>query len=293
MTISAKFNWPAIDDTQFEELILAIVKSKGAIRAEFRKGPNDKGRDVQAWFKHRDSLGVESQDAYFFEAKHHTKGVSLGHISDALAWAHAEQPHSMVLAASSHFTNSCRENINHWKQNNSKIRVLLWERPNLEELILSNSILQDFAVSVRLLPPSVRRLLPPNPERYRLAEDGVESGLEMAYRYWLTEDDVNDLEAVSIFVERCATILEENNLSEKYFEMTHIGVPNWATWLRLMRAECLLQIAVRDYLFAQVSGAESERMNELASAIRERVQLINNIGEKPIHEEQIDDDWNE
>ena len=287
MTISAKFNWAAIDDSEFEELILAIVKSKGAIRAEFRKGPNDKGRDVQAWFKHRDSLGVESQDAYFFEAKHHTKGVALGHISDALAWAHAEQPHSLVLAASSHFTNSCRENINNWKSNNSKIRVLLWERPNLEELILSNSSLQDLAVSLGLLPPNVRKLLPANPERYRLTEDGVESGLEMAYRYWLTEDDIDDLEKVADFVEQCSAILDEHNLSRKYFETAYVGIPNWAAWLRLMRAECLLQIAVRDYLFAQVIGADPNEMGRLANIIRERVKVINEIGKQHSIPEEV------
>jgi hypothetical protein len=39
MSISTNFNWPAINDSQFEELVLAIVIAKGAVRAEFRKGP--------------------------------------------------------------------------------------------------------------------------------------------------------------------------------------------------------------------------------------------------------------
>ena len=54
-------------------------------------------------------------------------------------------------------------------------------------------------------------------------------------------------------------------------------------WLRLMRTECLLQLSVRDYLFAQVSGADPEELNALAGVVRERVQLVSDIGEKSFH----------
>jgi hypothetical protein len=283
MSISTNFNWPAINDSQFEELVLAIVIAKGAVRAEFRKGPGDKGRDVQAWFNNRDSLGVESQDLYFFEAKHHATGVSPDHISGAFAWAQAEQPHSLVLVASSHFTNPCRDNIGAWKRNNPRVKVSLWERPHLEELLLSNSALQDTAVSLGLLPPSIRGLLPANPEHYRPSEEETDSGLEMAYRFWLTEEDIEQLTTVAAFIENCGKILEENNLSDKYFELVHLGIPNWAMWLRLLRTECLLQLSVRDYLFAQVSGADPEKLTALAETVRERVQLVSETGGKSFH----------
>lgn len=283
MSLSTKFNWPAIDDAQFEELLLAIVKAKGAALAEFRKGPGDKGRDVQAWFNNRDAIGVESQDLYFFEAKHHASGVSPDHISGALAWAQAEQPHSLVLVASGHFTNPCRDNIDAWKRNNPKVRVSVWERPHLEEFLLSNSALQDMAVGVGLLPPSVRGLLPANPEHYRPSDEESDSGLEMAYRFWLTEEDIEQLTTAAEFIESCGEILEENQLSDKYFESARLGIPNWAMALRLLRAECLLQLAVRDYLFAQVSGAEPEKLATLAETVRKRVQLVSEIGEKSFH----------
>ncbi|RJQ48998.1 MAG: hypothetical protein C4528_01535 [Gammaproteobacteria bacterium] len=283
MTISTKFDWPAIDDSQFEELLLAIVKAKGAVRAEFRKGPGDKGRDVQAWFNNRDSIGVETQDIYFFEAKHHVAGVSPDHIAGALAWAQAELPHSLILAASSHFTNPCRDNIDAWKRNNPRVKVSLWERPQIEGLVLSSSAVQDFAVSLGLLPPSIRGLLPAHPERYRPADDEVDSGLEMAYRYWLTEEDIEKLDTAATFIEDGGLILEENGLSDKFFEHARLGVPNWAMWLRLMRAQCLLQLSVRDYLFAQVSGAKPEELTDLASLVRKRVQLVSDIGEKSFH----------
>lgn len=283
MTIATKFNWPAINDAQFEDLVFSILKEKGGIRMSFRKGPGDKGRDVQAWFNNRDPLGVETQDLYFFEAKHHVAGISPDHISGALAWAQAEQPHSLVIIASSHFTNPCRDNIDAWRRNNPRVRVSLWERHQLEEIVLSSSILQEVAVGLGLLPPSIRGLLPDHPEHYRPAKGEEESGLEMAYRYWLTEADIDQLETVAQFIETIGSILEENGLSKKYFETACLGIPNWSIWLRLMRAECLLQIAVRDYLFSQVSGAKPDRLSTLTELVRARVRLVSEIGEKSFH----------
>jgi hypothetical protein len=283
MSISTQFNWPAINDEQFEELLLAIAKAKGAIRSEFRKGPADKGRDVQAWFRHKDSIGVEIEELYFFEAKHHAAGVPPDHIAGALAWAQAEQPHSLVLAASSHFTNPCRDNIASWKRNNPRVRVTLWERPDLEELVLSSGILQSFAVAIGLLPPHIKSLLPAHPERYRQANDEVSSGLEMDYRYWLTEEDVAKLETAASFIEDCGKIFDEAGIADHHFEHACLGVPNWAIWLRLMRAECLLQLAVRDYLFGQVSGASPEELLQLANVVRKRVNLVKEVGESSYH----------
>lgn len=105
----------------------------------------------------------------------------------------------------------------------------------------------------------------------------------MAYRFWLTEEDSEKLETVATFIECCGAIFDESRLSKKYFETVRLGVPNWAMWLRLMRTECLLQIAVRDYLFAQVSGAAPDRLRDLGCVVRERVQLVSDTGEKSFH----------
>ena len=189
----------------------------------------------------------------------------------------------MILAASSHFTNPCRDNIEAWKRNNPKVKVSLWERPQIEEQLLSASALQDVAVSLGILPPSIRGLLPANPERYRPAEEEADSGLEMAYRFWLTEEDIDQLTTVATFIEGCGEILEESGLSDKYFELARLGVPNWVMWLRLFRTECLLQLSVRDYLFAQVAAASPDELNALARTVRERVQLVSETGGKSFH----------
>jgi len=117
-----------------EELVLAIVNSKNPLRAEFRKGPGDKGRDIQAVFRNKDAFGLETDESYYFEAKHHAAGVSPDHVSGALAWAQSEQPSALVLAASSHFTNPCRENIAAWIWKELKPRL-----PLLTEVVVAET----------------------------------------------------------------------------------------------------------------------------------------------------------
>lgn len=283
MPTSTKFNWPAIDDAQFEELLLAIVNSKKAVRAEFRKGPGDKGRDIQAIFRNRDALGLETEDQYFLEAKHHEAGVSPDHISGALAWAQAEQPTALVLAASGHFTNPCRENITAWNRNNPKIKVIIWQRPEIEDLVLALDEVRDFAISIGLVPPELSKLLPSDPERLRPSEGEAEIGLEMPYRYWLSEEDVDKLKAVASFLDGCGAIFQELGVSQRYFETTCLGIPNWTTWLRLMHAQCMLDLAIRDYLHGQVSGVAPDLLARSAETVRDRVKLVSEIGGSSFH----------
>lgn len=278
MYTRVKFKWSAINDAHFEDLVLHIVNSKNAVRAEFRKGPGDKGRDIEAIFRNRDALGLETDDIYFVEAKHHEAGVSPDHISGALAWAQAEQPSAMVLAASSHFTNSCRENIKAWSRNNSNIKVIIWQRKEIQDLVLGSVEVRDFAISIGLLPPELSKLLPSDPERLRPNEGEAEIGLEMPYRYWLSEDDVDRLKYVASFLNRCGEIFDELGVSERYFETTCLGIPNWITWLHLMHAQCMLDLAIRDYLHGQISGAAPDLLARLANSVRDRVKIVDTIG---------------
>lgn len=283
LAILSKFSWDAIDDVQFEELLLELVNIKGAVRANLRTGPGGKGRDVEAYFRNRDALGVETEERYFFEAKHHAAGVSPDHIAAALAWAQAECPSCLVIAATSHLTNPCRDLVEGWSRNNPRVRTVVWERKDLENQILGNALLCDIASGLRLLPPNIRSLLPEHPERYRPSHEEEESGLEMNYRFWLTAEDVDQLELVAKFVEDCGAVFVEHDIADHHFELARLGVPNWAMWLRLMRTECMLQLAVRDYLFAQAAGAEAADLHAKADHVRNWVRVVEEAGRKSFH----------
>jgi hypothetical protein len=125
MSIAEKFRWDAIDDEQFEELVFKVLKSANPQQIEWRKGPGDKGRDIQVQFRRQGALGDDIDETYFVEVKHYQAGVSPSAFEGSLAWASAEQPQVLLIVVSSHLTIPCREYLETWRRKHPKIRVPL------------------------------------------------------------------------------------------------------------------------------------------------------------------------
>ena len=70
MSIKEKFCWDRINDEQFEELVFTVLKSANPQEIKWRKGPGDKGRDIQVTFRRQAPLGDEVNETYFVEVKH-------------------------------------------------------------------------------------------------------------------------------------------------------------------------------------------------------------------------------
>lgn len=64
-----RFDWTAIDDKQFEKIVYEIVKAHHPVEIETRSGTGGKGRDLQAKFISKGSLGEHIEEIYFVEAK--------------------------------------------------------------------------------------------------------------------------------------------------------------------------------------------------------------------------------
>ena len=278
MSIAEKFRWDAIDDEQFEELVFKVLKSANPQQIKWRKGPGDKGRDIQVEFRRQGALGDEVNETYFVEVKHYQAGVSPSAFEGSLAWASAEQPQILLIVVSSHLTTPCRECLEAWRRNNPKIRVPPpWERKEIENEILKSSDAREFAISSGLLPPFIQDLLPPNPEMFRISED--KTILPMEYRYWITEEEVEKIGYVVELLGRLEGAIIAECGSRKYFEDVCLAIPNWSTFLTLLQPQLRLQIAIRDYLFALNSDVPADRMNSLVGKIKEYVELVRQVGD--------------
>ncbi len=149
------FDWTAIDDKQFEKLVFAIVRAHYPVEIESRSGTGGQGRDLQAKFISKGNLGEHLEEIYFIEAKHHQSAVRPQHIAGALTWAQAEQPSALVIAVSNEFTNAVKTtHIPKWKTNNPKVRVILWERGEIEEFIKYQLSTRELAISLNLVSKS-------------------------------------------------------------------------------------------------------------------------------------------
>ena len=127
----------------------------------------------------------------------------------------------------------------------------------------------------------ILEILPSQPEEFRYEEQyGPEP---MGFHFWLTDEDVGDLSEVANFIEHIGNIAGKANSSLKHFETLALGVPNWASKMRLMSAELSLQLAIRDYLLAQVSKASDEQLQECGKRVTDCVEKVKNIGGQSYH----------
>jgi hypothetical protein len=151
------FNWAAINDKQFEEIVYEIVNTYNPTFIDWRNGTGGKGRDIEARFKIQGGLDEEREELYFIEAKHSTKqGVKWVKISDAFNWTENKKPSVLVIATSKHFTNPCKDEILEWEQKHPHIHVIRWERKQLEAFVLSKPFVKNLAVKLKLIPKSMQ-----------------------------------------------------------------------------------------------------------------------------------------
>jgi hypothetical protein len=282
MSIAEKFRWDAINDEQFEELVFKVLKSANPQQIDWRKGPGDKGRDIQVQFRRQGALGDDIDETYFVEVKHYQAGVSPTAFEGSLVWALAEEPQVLLIVVSSHLTIPCREYLETWREKHPKIRVPPpWERQEIENKILQSSDAREFAISLGLLPPFIQNLLPPNPDTFRISED--KTIWPMEYRYWITEEEVEKIGYVVELLGRLQDAIRSECGSHKYFEDVCLAIPNWSTFLTLLQPQLRLQIAIRDYLSALDSDVPADRMNGLGQKIKEYVELVRQVGDAAKH----------
>lgn len=282
MSIAENFRWERINDEQFEELVFAVLKSANPQKIQLRKGPGDKGRDIQVQFRRQGAIGEEIDETYFVEVKHYQGGVSPSAFESSLTWASCEQPQVLLIVVSSHLTTPCRDCFNIWQQNNPKIRVPPhWERKEIENKILESSAARKLGISFGLLPPFIQDILPPAPETFRTSQD--KTRLAMEYRYWITEEEVEKIGYVVELLCRLKPVIIAECGSHKYFEDVCLAIPNWSTFLTLLQSQLRLQIAIRDYLFALNSDTSADKMDSFVQKIKECVELVRQVGDAAYH----------
>jgi hypothetical protein len=151
------FDWSAINDRQFEELVREIVKSYNPTYIDWRNGPGGKGRDIEAKFKIKGGLDEEREELYFIEAKHSIKqGIKWVKISDTFNWAEDKKPSVLVIATSKHLTNPCKDEILDWEKKHPHIHVTRWEGKQIEAFVLSKLSVKNLAVKLKLIPKSMQ-----------------------------------------------------------------------------------------------------------------------------------------
>jgi len=122
---------------EFENLCFELILKSGFIKATWRKGGADNGRDIEATLKNYNGLTGETELKYFFECKKYENGLPPSELISKIAWADAEKPDYLLIIISSYLSNNCRSWIEKI-QSNKQYKIQIIEGDFLKKLLLDN-----------------------------------------------------------------------------------------------------------------------------------------------------------
>jgi len=135
-----------LTDGEFESFTYDLLSALGFVNLSWRRGSGkggataDQGRDVEAELRKREVDKTEFFEKYFVQAKHHKQGVPPEKLEGAIAWAVAARPHVLLIVASNFLSNPAKTWLREYEENNKpNFRIRVWERKDLEGLLVNNS----------------------------------------------------------------------------------------------------------------------------------------------------------
>src|SRR5262249_32379937 len=109
-------------------------------------------------------------------------------------------------------------------------------------------------------------------------------GIEMPYRLWIGESEIEQLEQIPKFIAELSRIIESESIKpERYYEFTQFGTQNWTTFLELFSEQVRLSLLTRDYLQGLLDGRTPEELAGIASAVRRQVARVESVGDAARH----------
>lgn len=147
-----------ISPTQFEEFCFDLLVALGALNVSWRKGSNqdaspaDQGRDIQCDWEITEIGGQKHRETWFIECKHHKDAISPDKLQSAFAWAGAESPDVLLIAASGFLSNPTKNHIDARTRNvGSTYRIRVWENKDFERMAARYpSILRKYQIVLDL-----------------------------------------------------------------------------------------------------------------------------------------------
>lgn len=136
-----------LSSVEFENYCYELLSLSGLKNINWRKGtgkstsPSDSGRDIECEYHRYDAILDEVIiEKWFVECKSYLKGVPPEAVQGALAWASAARPDRLVIMTSNFLSNSCKDYLESYKQNNRNLfKITLFELPQIEKMSYQHS----------------------------------------------------------------------------------------------------------------------------------------------------------
>jgi len=142
------FSFDHLSETEFEQFGYDLLVALGFSAVNWRKGtgratsPADSGRDLECQLVQKRIDGEPYVERWFVECKHYQKGVPVDALAGTLAWAEAESPDTLLILVSNFLSNPTKDHLEKYIANRKPTyKIIVWERPNLEKLTATHSLL--------------------------------------------------------------------------------------------------------------------------------------------------------
>ncbi len=142
------FSFDHLSETEFEQFCYDLLLALGFSAVNWRKGtglatsPADSGRDLECQLVQRRIDDESYVERWFVDCKHYQKGIPVDALMGALAWASSERPDTLLIIASNFLSNSTKDYLEKYIANNKPTyKIVVWERPKLEKLTATHSLL--------------------------------------------------------------------------------------------------------------------------------------------------------
>ncbi|NKM00939.1 restriction endonuclease [Rhizobium leguminosarum] len=221
-----EIDFKTIDHLQFEELCYELVEAAGFRSLEWRRGGADSGRDIQGTLTVSTGLFSEFEELWFFECKHHAKGVGPELLASKFIHALAENPRHLVFFISSFPTTGAKRWIKEISARSAfkihivdgeHLRAVLRNHPGIVEKFFSSK-LQTVAAAARRS-WQLQGLVPATSSLIRFAQDvelSSAAAIDKALLFIWTRRLYNDFEAEDdVWRPMISMMAELENSSEK------------------------------------------------------------------------------
>lgn len=124
------------DGKMFEELCFDLLIRLGFKRLKWCQGGSDNGRDMEGYLGNSNALIGSYDEKWFFECKHHSKGINPEAIFSKIAWADSGRPKHFALFTSTYITTPTETWFEGIKSQGKFYKMSIIEGKQLKQLIL-------------------------------------------------------------------------------------------------------------------------------------------------------------
>lgn len=132
-------DWDSLSPDDFERFVYSLLKALGFANVVWRRGPADKGRDIDCQRHVSEPDGLTRLEKWCVECKHETRPVSVERLYSKLAWADADRPDYLLIVTSGSLTNQAREWLGK-VQSGRPYQMRIWDRNVLESIAAEQSV---------------------------------------------------------------------------------------------------------------------------------------------------------